>query len=234
MPELEEIFSGHIHANGFVLDLLIEDDEYNPEESAQIAPISPQDESTQEDAPVENQDDENPVVYIGDDGALIVEEHKRPTEDDPSEEHAVTVVGKKEPFWGQTWSLEEGGKEYRIPELAEFAKESAKLMFVPVDELSKLMQDSESDEHDRSPAFVERAEECDLSHPLLIWHKDGVTKIIDGRHRIRKARNHDIVELPAYVMDSLPDEEETKPVGYAGKKLPGGHIDDIEGAKPLK
>jgi hypothetical protein len=191
-------------------------------------------------APIISQDVDQPVIYIGDDGALIVEEHKKPTKDDPSEVHSVTVVGKKEPFWGQTWSLEEGGIEYPIPLLAKFAEEHGNLMSVPTDELSSLLDGSESDEHDRSPSFRKRSDGCDLSYPLLVWHKDGKTQIIDGRHRITKAKNHGVEELPVYVLDSLPGDEENasengaNKVEYAEKRLPGGHIDDIEGPKPLK
>ena len=92
----------------------------------------------------------------------------------------------KEELSRQHWSS--NGNRYNVEMLYKFAEASTEPEEIPVESLVKGFYKTELDEPHWSDKFVERAQEADLSFPILVAQDNKKRLwVVDGNHRLGKA-----------------------------------------------
>jgi DNA-binding CsgD family transcriptional regulator len=105
-------------------------------------------------------------------------------------------------FYDQTFSDDEG--TWNVPDILDHAKQHGELTEIPVKDLLNNLEPSPQETGDElpgSPEFIERAKKADLKYPIIvIKYPDGLF-IADGVHRLWKAKEQQIENMKAYLMD---------------------------------
>jgi hypothetical protein len=113
-----------------------------------------------------------------------------------------SLVKKSAFFYDQTFS--DGDGTWKVPDIEEYARTNGKRIKVPVRSLLNNLEPSpreSGDELPGHPEFIDRANEADLSYPIIVVkYPDGLW-IADGVHRLWKARDEGLEEIAAYVIN---------------------------------
>lgn len=90
--------------------------------------------------------------------------------------------------------------EYSVNKALEIA-ESIPVEYIDTDKLSWILEYTDTD--------PERVRNADLSFPLLVSYENNIYYVLDGAHRLTKAVEENIKELPAKIL-SLDQLEQCK------------------------
>ena len=118
-----------------------------------------------------------------------------------------------------------------MPELVEWAQEHGMRADLPVEMLAGLHhRHGPLDEGDDTQ---ERTANVDLSKPILVLNGEPV-ELVDGRHRVAKAKHDGVSELPALIIGELPEKYQSRPEEYAkaGRKPKAPAVPKVPVAKP--
>ena len=109
-------------------------------------------------------------------------------------------------FEGRTFGYSTGdGPEREVPigALIYYADKTNKpAVSVSIKDLEHNFEDTDTDEEIDSPEFRERAEKADLKYPIMaVRNEDGSLSVMDGMHRLWKAKNQGDDDIQVQVFD---------------------------------
>ena len=111
-------------------------------------------------------------------------------------------------FYDQTYSDDEG--TYNVPDIFEYAKKNGELKKIPIRKLLHNLEPSPHESGDELPGsqeFIERAEESDLSYPIIVVKYPDGWFIADGVHRLWKANDRGAKTMNGYLIDHAELEQ---------------------------
>jgi len=115
----------------------------------------------------------------------------------------MKIIRIAEFFYDQTYSDDYG--EWKVPKIHEYAKKHGKRKLISIKKLLHNLDPSpheSGDELPGSPEFIERANDSDLSYPIIVVkYPDGLF-IADGVHRLWKAKEEELTTIKSYLIDS--------------------------------